>query len=237
MNCGCKARLPEKAMIDETGPATTVVEQEKTINAKGHNEQWQRHLEKAYFERQRAAMQGKRQDGQSGAEGASANAKPQNRELPAMPETSARSVHGVRSAATAATSQSRTPVAPYELASGRAPAQGRFAAASHGHAPPSVEPRAGKSAAGVQKAMPGWRGVLPGTSSVSVLQSEHGAHLVIRDASLSVRAALRLLDRLRTLFAAEGERLWAVTLNGERLWQLPERSAAQIHSKCDIDRD
>lgn len=61
--------------------------------------------------------------------------------------------------------------------------------------------------------------VLPPSSSVRTLVAEQGVHVVIRDATLENAAVLRLLKKIRDVLAEENQRLVAVTLNGERIWE------------------
>ncbi len=62
------------------------------------------------------------------------------------------------------------------------------------------------------------RNVLPLPNSVKVLAAERGAHLVIRDSSLEKVDIQRVLMDMRDFFANSGRRLLAITLNGERIW-------------------
>lgn len=215
-------------MIDETGPAgAQSAPADKTINAKGNNDQWQRHLEKAWFERQRAAMPGE------------PNGMPHT-----APVRSPATGHSVAQAGSEATDPATA-----GRASGRAvqpaeqplPARGNAAApgvathantstplgtATRDQAVVQTQHRHTGAPAPSARSFAAWRGALPASSSASVLATEHGVHLVIRDASLSAADARKLLRRLRALFAAEGQRLWTLTLNGQRLWQAHNRERA-----------
>lgn len=229
-------------MIDKTGASGAQPVPEKAINVKGNNEQWQRHLEKAYFERQRDAM---RTADDGALPNPTAGTEPEETWLnsqaePGIPESVVADARQsqVLQVSNDSAYREATPGIPAKSGVLRPPVAGSdpLGAVGNRHTVQKTDvPNNHRRTQAVQKAMPAWRGVLPETSSVSILRSDNGAHLVIRDESLGARETLRLLGRLRVLFAEQGEPLAAITLNGEAVWQLSDRSEGDV-DEYHIDR-
>ncbi len=208
-------------MIDKTAAATASFGVEKAIDAAGNNDQWRRHLEKALFERQREAIWQSDDDS--------------NRRTPHSQETLAKSaLDGQSSFHTAGldTAVRQEAIKPQAMPQTRNQSQAALQQPRvPAQSPPATGTRAGEvmrsavvsKAVGFKTAAPGrdiahtWRGELPGTSAAHLLKTKNGFCLVIRDAVLSKESALRLFDRLRTMFAADGRRLSSFTFNGEVL--------------------
>ncbi|MBV1787720.1 hypothetical protein KQ940_06585 [Marinobacterium sp. D7] len=61
----------------------------------------------------------------------------------------------------------------------------------------------------------------PDKSHVSILTTEHGIHLVIRDESMTAERIRTLSKQLFSYFERNGKSLWRVTLNGEDIFREP----------------
>lgn len=82
------------------------------------------------------------------------------------------------------------------------------------------------------------RGALPPGSSVKLLAGAQGVHIVIRDATLKEADLSKALVKIRSLLLGANQRLVAVTLNGESIWEnqdLIMASTGHSHIEQQID--
>jgi hypothetical protein len=83
------------------------------------------------------------------------------------------------------------------------------------------------------------QGKLPSSSSLKLLLTEQGVHVLIRDTDLDDGDIRRLVRRIRGVLTAANRRLVAMTVNGERVWEdwrVPDDLATVAASEQQIDR-
>jgi len=88
-------------------------------------------------------------------------------------------------------------------------------------------------------AFPQLQGFLPPTSSIRTVVSEDGVYVIIRDSSLQKADILNLLGEIRNFLAGENQRLLGITLNGRLVWEdikHPSEVEGQVYSEHKINR-
>ncbi|MEE8058563.1 MAG: hypothetical protein V3T17_12110 [Pseudomonadales bacterium] len=192
--------------------------------SKGFEEQWLRQLEKANTEKQMAAMTKTAQPHRSnqGAVGRQSSAETVNA-IAIIPESANPVAHSDRPGSSArhmdnfvASTVASLGKSAADVPSVRSMSLGLSLTAMLSQ--PTTRVASGEGVASSRAVTP-FVGLLPETSSVRTLLTDDGAHVVIRDGTLGKDQVLNVVKELAALVATGKQRLWAITLNGERIWQ------------------
>lgn len=191
----------------------------------GYDEQWQRALEKAYFEKQVAAMHstgsqdiesesGKdvtpgKADRNSAPQEETANGEGYGRVL--QPDRNA--MNEVSPLCASSGALKNHPAALLSLG-------GTLALPASGVVLPPGRVSVGTSTISASREVAmAVQGLLPSTNSVKTFVTDQGVHVIMRDPSLDGVEVLRMLKKIRDVLADGGHRLVALTLNGELIWE------------------
>ena len=197
-------------------------------SSSGFEEQWQRQLEKAYFEKQVDLMRQTHTGSEDDADRkypSTSGFQPANIEITSNQLVSGNQIPGNKLEAPRvvgeSTTNSATLVVPLVAQSGSAVDIGRA------QPPLTIQPAQSKSVTQPQsqgkaqnvELIQSFRLVLPETSSVKIILSDKGIHLAVRDATMERDQVMALLKDIKELVRATHQRLAAITLNGALIWE------------------